>query len=81
MRKELGFSREEFDNLSWIDRRMYLEEYSIYEYELKYANWESAPEEERGPEPEKPFVLLLREEEEWLNQEVAPDIMDLLEAE
>jgi len=57
---------------------MYIEEFTIHNYRIEYDNWESQSDEERGEEPEKPLVLRRREEEEWVNPPMAPDIMELM---
>lgn len=80
IRQELGFSRDEFRNLSWVDQRMYVEELTIYLYKRDHAHWESMDEDQQWEheEPEKPQVLLDQELEEWEEerQVVLPDILD-----
>jgi hypothetical protein len=78
IRTELGFSRDEFRALSWVDQRMYIEELSIFLYYKDLAQWKSLPEEEKWEhdEPIKPEILIDREVEEWEKEReiMPPDI-------
>lgn len=79
IRKELGFSKPDFQALSWANQRMYIEQLSIFIYRRDWNNWDQLPEEEKWKydEPVKPQVLVDEEHdyEEEQQQIVVPDIL------
>lgn len=80
----LGLTREQFQALSWVDQRMYIEELAIDNYMDRLSQWESLDDEAKWDqqEPVMPEVVAYYEErgELWLDQEqeeddAAPDVM------
>lgn len=61
IKRELGFSRSEWNALNWIDQRMYTEQLAMWKYEKAYENWKQGAAGKRGPAPKKP---VFRTEEE-----------------
>ena len=58
---------------------MYVEEVIIDDYYRQLDAWKHRSDEEYDmPEPEMPLVLQEREQDEFENQPLAPDIMGML---
>ncbi len=88
MRKELGFSRTEWDSLDGNDKRMYAEELARENYNQEVSNWQST---KKGPPPKEPeFMVMERKKKEndpnapadntklQGHEGMAPDIEDML---
>ena len=86
IKRELGFSRAEWDQLSWVDRQMYTEELSMHLYRESHSNWKQAPAGKRGPEPQAPVFKRYSDSPEYRKSGTQdPDIgslegMDIVDA-
>lgn len=77
IKKELGFSRSEWNQLSWVDKQMYTEQLAMYLYEKAYNNWKQQPAGKRGPEPRKPDFQRAKAEAMPQSNDIDPDIGSL----
>jgi hypothetical protein len=79
VRKDLGFTRLEWDALSFIDQRLYIEGMQWARYDEEFGNWKSGGQ--KGPPPKSPDELKRMQPvsyEDKKESEIAPDIEDML---